>query len=309
MPTLIAVETFVRVAELGSFTKAADELDVSRTMASKHVMDLEAELGAKLLNRTTRTVHLTEAGEHYLDRARDALDRLNAAGDAVGEFTGAPKGRLRVTAPLSFGTRHVAPALVTFHERFPDVSVDIDLVDRTVDLMAEGYDVALRIGALADSSLIARRLAPIRRVLCASPDYLARAGTPRNPADLAEHQCLGYSLMAERADWRLDGLGGTESVTVAGCLRANNGDVLADLAVAGHGIINSPTFIVAEHLADGRLVRVLPEHAPPAIALHAVYPPDRRPPLKLRGFIDHMAETFGGVPPWDRVASSDGLDH
>jgi DNA-binding transcriptional LysR family regulator len=307
MPSLTAIELFARVADRGSFTRAADELHLSRTRASRLVRELEAELGVELLTRTTRAVALTEAGTAYLDRVRVALDALRAASDDAAELGARPKGRLRVSAPLSFGLLHLAPVVAGFRDAFPEVTVDLQLTDRRVDVIEEGFDVALRIGDLADSSLRARRLAPIERVLAAAPAYLDRRGAPAAPDDLARHDCLAFSLMAERTDWLLAGPGRrTARVAVSGGVAANNGDLLAALAERGGGIVNMPVFIVAARLDAGRLVRVLPDWAPPPTALHALWPGARPPPPKLRGFLDVLAAAFAGPAPWDRAAARSG---
>ena len=273
---------------------------MSRTRASRLVRELEAELGVQLLARTTRAVHLTEAGTAYLGRVSVALDTLREASDEAAEHGARPKGRLRVSAPLSFGLRHLGPVIAAYRNAFPEIMIDLQLTDRKIDLVEEGFDVALRIGTLPDSSLRARRLAPIRRVLAASAGYLARASTLKSPSDLVDHDCLSFSLMSDGRDWRLEAPGDQAvRVSVTGSITANNSDILAEAAASCGGIINAPLFIVAPYLADGRLVRVLTPWAPPPTALHAVWPDGRLPP-KLRGFLDRLANAFAGTLPWER---------
>lgn len=299
-PSLSQVETFIAVARLGSFTAAADELDISRTMASKNVQLLERRLGVKLLNRTTRAVHLTEAGAIYLERAQEALRVLEQGGEQAASLAGQAAGRLRIAAPLSFATLHLPPLLGAFQGRYPDIRVELDLSDALTDLIDGGFDVALRIGAMADSTLIQRRLAPIRRVICAAPAYLERHGRPEAPQDLARFNCLDYRHMSERSQWVLMRGEDRHAVYVQGDLRANNGEFLTRMAIAGRGIINVPRFIAAEPLRDGRLEQVLPDFAPPEQALCALYPAGRAVPMKLRVFLDFMAEALSGVPRWER---------
>lgn len=303
MPTLTAIEMFIRVAEEGSFTKAADALSASRTMASKYVSDLEAELGVRLFERTTRKVHLTEAGTAYLAKARFALDTLEMANDEASQYGGNAKGLLRITAPLNFGSRQLAPALARFRALCPDVSIDLLLNDRKVDLMEEGYDAAIRIGDLKDSSLIARKLATVRRVICASPDYLAARGEPQIPQDFEHHECLGYQYSSEGQFWYLSDLNDPKKVTkvrVRGSVQTNNGDVNLQLAMEHVGIANLPTFIANDALRSGQLVRLLPGYEPPPISLYVVFGPGRLQPLKLRRFVDHLIDEFDGEPVWDR---------
>lgn len=295
MPTLSTIETFVHVAEELSFTKAAGLLQVSRTIASKRIADLESELGIRLFDRTTRSVQLTEAGALYLLRAQSALETLQLAGEEASQLSQTPTGKLRVTAPLTFGARHLGEPLAAFHAQFPHVEVDLFLSDRHMDLIEDGYNVALRIGILKDSTLIARKLAVIRRVLCASPDYLSEHGTPAVPDDLRHHKCLGYRFASEGSDWALRHTQ-TEveisSIRITSGLRTNNGEVNRHLAEKGLGIASLPDFIAAQALQAGTLVRVLPDYEPAPLALHVVFPPGPHQPQKTRLFIDHMAQWF-----------------
>jgi len=298
-PDLAQVETFVAVARLGSFTAAADDLDISRTMASKNVQLLEDRLRVKLLNRTTRSVHLTEAGAAYLEQAQEALRVLEQAGEQAASLAGQATGRLRVAAPLIFATLYLSPVIGAFQDRYPDIQMEVDLSDALSDLIEGGFDVALRIGTMADSGLIQRRLVPIRRVICAAPSYLDRHGRPGGPEDLARFNCLDYRHMAERTQWVLMQGETRHSVYVTGDLRANNGEFLTRVAIAGRGIVNIPTFIAAGALRDGRLERVLPGFAPPEQALFALYPAGRAVPMKLRVFLDFIARALAELPAWD----------
>jgi len=213
-----------------------------------------------------------------------------------------PRGRLRINAPVSFGLLHLAPAVTDFLQAYPDVSVELLMNDRLVDLLEGEFDVGVRIGRLRDSSLIARRIAPIRLAVCAAPDYLARHGVPKTPDDLAKHDCLEYTYFESRGVWRLLNPRGDEIVVpVSGRYLANNGDVLRTSAIAGGGIILLPTFIVGEDLRAGRLVRLLPDYPPPEQGLHALYPPGRHLSAKVRSFVDFLVARFGGEPAWDRA--------
>lgn len=299
-PNLAQIETFVSVARLGSFTAAAEALDISRTMASKNVQLLERRLRVKLLNRTTRAVHLTEAGALYLEQAQQALRLLEQAGEQAASLTGQATGHLRIAAPLSFATLHLPPLLSDFQHRYPDIRVELDLSDALTDLIEGGFDMGLRIGAMADSTLIQRRLAPIRRVICAAPAYLDRHGRPRLPQDLTRHNCLDYRHMAERLQWLLMQGETRHAVYVRGDLRANNGEFLTRMAIAGRGIVNVPRFIAETALRDGRLEQILPDFTPPEQTLCALYPAGRAVPMKLRLFLDFLAGALAGVPPWER---------
>lgn len=299
MSRLDEMEVFAAVVESGGFSAAARLLGLSKSAISKQVGRLEDRLGVRLLNRTTRRLSLTEAGSTFHAACRRVLDEAEAAEQAVSDLAAAPRGLLKLNAPMSFGFLHLGAAIPAFHQRYPQIRVDAAMNDRFVDLVEEGYDVAIRIGALSDSSLIARRLAPSRTVLCASPDYLVRRGRPEQPRDLAGHDCLLYTNCANPREWILDGAGGRQAVAVDGPLLANNGDVLCAAAVAGMGITRLPTFIVGPQLRDGRLEVILPDHPVPEEAIHAVYPHSRNLSPKVRVFIDFLTERFGPEPYWD----------
>lgn len=299
---LTGMQVFSRVAALGSFSAAARALGLSQTMATKHVAAIEDRLGVKLLHRTTRRLSLTEPGRRYLDAAERILAELEEAEAIAAAERVEARGTLRVNAPVGFGVREIAPLMPDFARRHPALTVELGLNDRFVDLVEEGWDLAVRIGALANSTMVARRLAPCRTVLCAAPAYLAARGTPRTVADLADHNCLGYTLSRDvGVDRWAFGRDGAVVVPVTGNLRANNGAALAAAAVAGQGLSYQPTFYVAEQLRSGRLVAVTLDH--PTVELDgifAVYPSDRRPPAKVRAWIDFLLERLGPEPHWDR---------
>lgn len=302
MDRLTNLEVFVKVVEGNSFAAAARHFGMSPAMVSKHVQALEERLGARLLNRTTRRLSLTEVGRAYYERSRQVLADIEEADRAVGDLQAAPRGILKLNAPFSFGIRHLGPALADYLATYPEVTADVTLSDRYIDLLAEGVDLALRIGQLADSSLVARRLAPVRLVVCAAPDYLKRRGIPQTPKDLAEHECLEYTYASNPREWHFSTADGrSEVVRVSGRLLCNNGDILRTAALAGTGIVRGPTFIVGEDVCAGRLVPLpLSGYEPPDGALYAVYPPGRHLSAKVRSFIDFLARRFGEEPEWDR---------
>jgi DNA-binding transcriptional LysR family regulator len=299
MDRLTAMQVFVRVVEAGSFVKAAGQLEISTTAASRLVADLEAHLGTRLLQRTTRRLSLTAAGSAYFDRCQQIVGAVEEAEALVGLEAQRPFGTLRVSGPVVFGMLHLAPLLAAYGARYPEVRVDISLADRIVDLVDEGFDVAIRIaGRLADA-LVARRLTTVRIAVCASPEYLRRHGTPRAPPDLAKHNCLLYSINERPGEWTFEGPQGSTTVKVAGSLRSNNGDLLRTAALAGVGIVVQPTFIVGDDLRQGKLVPVLPRYCQPDLAAYAIYPTRRHLPAKVRSFVDFLAEAISDPPPWD----------
>lgn len=292
---------FVRIVEAGGIGRAAEQLGVAKSAISRRLVDLEARLGVQLLARTTRRSSLTEAGHSYYRRAQDILadvEELNAdLSDAKSKLT----GRLKIAAPLSFGVAHLAPVLQDFAAAHPDLSVHVDLSDRQVDLVEEGFDLAIRIARLRDSTLIARRLTPINLVVCASPDYLERHGRPRTPEDLKAHRVLHYDN-AQGTAWTFTGPDGSEvSVNLGTRLSANNGDFLQIAAVGGLGIVAPPTFVAWRDIVAGRLVPILTEYRLAALNAYAVYPRTRHLARRVRALIDLLAERFAGEPPWDRA--------
>lgn len=296
-----SMQVFVRVATLGSFSAAARALGLSQTMVTKHVAALEDRLGVKLLHRSTRRLVLTEGGRNYLAACERILAEIEEAEASASLDRIEPRGTLRLNVPLTFGFRQVVPALTKFSLLYPAVSFDLGLADRYVDLMEEGWDLAIRIGRLKDSSLVARRLAACRTIVCASPDYLQKHGTPKTLDDLARHNCLGYTLpSAIGANRWAFGTDGDIVVPIQGNLRANNGDALLAAAVAGQGLIYQPTFIVSDNLREGSLVPVLRTYPTYEPAIHAVLPSGRQAPAKVRAFVVFLAERFGPEPEWDR---------
>lgn len=299
---VMGMRVFVRVAAAGSLAAAGRSLKLSQTMVTKHVDATEARLGVRLLHRSTRRLTLTEAGRGYLEACQRILAEIEEAEGAAAAGQAEPRGLLRLNAPVSFGTSQVAPLLGQFAASYPKVRLDVGLNDRVVDLLEEGWDLAIRIGVPRDSSLVSRRLAPCRMVVCASPGYLRAHGTPRTLADLAGHNCLGYTLSERMGTSRWSFGRDAEVVApVSGTMQANNGDALREAALAGLGVIYQPTFLVGGDVRSGALVALALDH-PPALAGHiqAVFRPDRRLPLKSRVIIDFLAERFGDDPPWDR---------
>lgn len=295
------LQTFVRIVEAGSLSGAAERLELAKSAVSRRLADLEARLGVQLLNRTTRRLNLTEAGRQYYRRCQRILADLAEAEQAVSREHAGLSGLLRIAAPLSFGIQHLAPALDAFLEAHPQLRLDLDLNDRTVNLMEEGVDLAIRVGRLADSSLIARRLAPARMVVCASPQYLARHGEPRHPEELGAHVGLSYSNIPEGLLWQFSGPDGVPlNVRVPYRMRANNGDVLLRAAIDGLGILESPSFICHEAIARGELSLILADYPVREESVYAVYPAQRHLPQRVRALIDFLAERFGDEPYWDR---------
>ena len=292
------MEAFVQVVDQGGFTDAARRMGLSKSAVSKHVSALEARLAVRLLNRTTRRVTPTEVGLAYYDRAKIVLAEAREADSMVTSMQATPKGSLQVSAPVTFGTRQLSRAVAGFLTAYRDVDINMVLDDRFVELIAEGFDVAIRIGVLADSSLRARRLAEIRSLVVAAPAYLAEMGTPRTIDDLNSHRLLHYSNLATGNFWRLHGPSGEErQVRVGGQLTVNNGESLVKAAEAGLGIAMQPTFMLGDALASGRLVEILPGSAPETVGLHAIYPHGRFTQPKLRAFIDYLVEHFRGMGP------------
>ncbi len=299
MARLDEMAVFAEVVEAESFSGAARALAISKSAVSKQIGRLEDRLGVRLLNRTTRRLSLTEAGATFYEASRRVLDEAEAAETAVSSFAAAPHGLLKLNAPMSFGFLHLANAIPLFHARYPQIAIEAVMNDRFVNLVEEGYHLAIRIGEMRDSSLIARRLAPSRAVLCASPDYLARRGMPEKPEDLARHDCLIYSNLDHRDEWPFAGPRGPFRVKVQGPFHANNGDALCTAALAGMGIVRLPSFIVSAHLLAGRLVPVVCGAPLAAQGIYAVYPHSRNLSAKVRAFVDFLAEHFGPEPYWD----------
>ncbi len=295
MSHLAEIETFVEVVEAGGFRAAATRLELTASAVSKRVRGLEERLGARLLNRTTRRVAPTDVGRALFERARAILSDLEDAEAAVAELQAEPRGPLRVGAPMDFGRRHLAEPLAAFAVAHPGVSLDVELTDRFVDVVGEGFDVVVRIGALPDSSLVARRLAPCRRVLVASPTYLAARGAPSCGAELAEHDVVGYALEAARS-WVID----AEPHVLPERHRADNGEMVRALVLAGRGLALLPTFLVGDDLRDGSLVEILRGRVDADLAIHVVTPHRKLLSTKVRLLLEHLRAPLGAEPPWDR---------
>jgi len=300
MDRLNNMALFVEVVKGGSFTAAANKIGLSRAQVSKSIMQLEKYLDARLLNRTTRQVSPTEIGRIYFERCQAVLNDVEEMEGFARERTSQPRGTLMVSAPTSFGILHLSDAIPQYIKQYPQLQVSLNLADRFIDVIAEGFDVVIRIAELEDSSLIARKIAPCKRIFCASPEYLKQHGTPQVPQDLAIHHCLVYSNELKPDTWVLHGPEGAESVRVNGPMCADNGDVLKDAAVAGLGITLLPTFIVGAELSAGRLQQVLPSYCPPEISIYAVFASRRYLSANVRTFVDFVSNYFGENPNWDR---------
>jgi DNA-binding transcriptional LysR family regulator len=290
MDKFASLRAFVKVVELGSFSEAGRQLRLSRSAISKYVADLENDLGVQLLHRTTRRASPTENGQAYFERAVTVLADLDAADQAVAHLQSTPRGLLRVNAPMSFGTIKLGPVIADFMALYPELQIQLVLSDEHVDPVQEGLDVTLRIAELESSSLIARKIIPIDRVVCASPDYLKRHGTPHHPNDLRAHNCLTYGFLSTGNQWKLSGGDGDHWIQPSWTLCANNAEVLRDAAVNGRGIAVLPVFIAAKELASGSLRTILTDYKSPAITLYAIYAPTRHLAVKVRLFIDFLVE-------------------
>ncbi len=293
------MQTFVRVVEAGSFSGAAQRLDIARSAVSRRLADLEGRLGVQLLNRTTRSLNLTDSGRHYYRRCQRLLADLEEAEQTVSSEHAAVRGTIRVAAPLSFSVSHLAPALEPFMKAYPEIQLELELDDRRVDVIAEGVDMAIRIGKLADSTLVARRLMPVRTLLCASPAYLAQHGEPQRPEELARHQGLSYSNIPEGQLWQFQQPDGSwMTVRVPTRLRANNGDLLVRAAIDGLGIVATPDFLCQQAMEKGLLRPVLTTFPLHEAAVYALYPAQRHLPRRVRLFLDYLVESFAGSPHW-----------
>ena len=282
---------YVATVDERSFTAAANRLQLSKQFVSRRVMALESDLGVRLLVRNTRKLAVTDLGQEFYERAKRILADVADAEQAMSSRRSNPRGLLRVSAPMSFGTRHLSPLVADFMRANPDVRVDLELSDRVVDLIGEGFDMALRIGTLADSSLIARKLTEIRMIACCSPAYAAARRLPAAPEDLARHPCLLYGQEG-RTGWEFVADGTRRAFEVRGPLRANNGEVIRDAAAAGLGIALLPEFIVSSALSNGALIAILEEFVSPPIALHAVYPQHRESATTIRAFTQFLRQRF-----------------
>lgn len=300
MDTLSAMKAFARVAETHSFSATARDLRLSKSLISRQISSLENELGVRLFNRTTRSLALTEAGQDYFERVTRILSDIEEAQATVTHLQTTPRGKLRISAPMSFSILHLSSALPDFLEQYPDIEIDITINDRFVDLIEEGFDIGIRIGRLTDSTMKVHKLASLKRIVCASPAYLARYGSPRTPDDLKHHNCLCYSNMTSREEWRfITAEGLASSVEVKGRLQANNGDVLRVAALKGMGIAYLPSFMIGADLQAAALVSLLTESTPQDAGIYAIFPPSRQVSTKVRAFIDFLSTRFGHCPYWD----------
>ena len=303
---VVGLRAFVAVVEDGGFAKAARRAGMATSSLTRQVDALEEELGVQLFNRSTRAVTLTEAGESYYHQVVRILGDLDEANRSISESEGAPRGLLRVSLPVAFARLHVAPAIPRFMTLCPDIEIDATLTDSVVNLVEDRIDLAIRIGRLESSSLVARKLAPHRRLLCASQAHLAAHGTPEAPSDLARHNCLTFAYSQGRQSWRFAGAQGEKTVPVKGSLRSNNSEVLREAALGGAGLVLLPSWLIGADVKAGRLQTLLPEwEASPGEAggaISAVYLPNRRGTRKVRAFIDFLAGHIGAPPYWERIA-------
>ncbi|MBW8299110.1 MAG: LysR family transcriptional regulator [Hydrogenophaga sp.] len=293
MDHLTGMEVFVRAVDCGSFSAAAEAMQMSSQLVGKHVQKLEQHLGVQLLHRSTRRQSLTDFGRIFYERAKIILAEVETAESMAEETRAVPAGRLRINAPVSFGMRTLSPLLPTFMKLYPEVSVELTLANRAVDLIDEGYDAVFRVGELSDSGLIARRLSPYRLALCASPRYLAKAPSLMSPQDLTHHECLGFSHTELRTHWTFEGPDGRHVVPVTSRLVADHGEPLLCAALEGLGIMLQPLELVHDYIEDGQLVELLPDYKVPTRPLHVLYAPDRRLTPKLRSFLDFVVVHFG----------------
>jgi len=296
------MRNFIRVVEAGSISKAADQLGLAKSGVSRRLADLESRLGVRLLNRTTRRSSLTDAGQTYYQGAVKLLMDVSELDAATADSDALLKGTLRLAVPLSFGLCHLSPAIDEFLRAHPDLTINIDFSDRQTDLVEQGVDLAIRIADMRDSTLQARRICPVRLLLCASPAYLAQFGEPAVPDDLKKHRILQYDPGGGPVLRLRDQEGGEHSVHTRPSMVANNGDFLRDMAMAGHGIILTPSFIAWQALSSGDLVSIMPDYYPAGLSAYAVYPRTRYLSLRARMFIDFLVERFGENPYWDQFS-------
>lgn len=300
MDRLTSLGVFVAAVEEGSFAAAARRFGLSPAMAGKHVSEIEARLNARLLQRTTRRLTLTDAGQAYYERSKQILEAFDEANREASDSQGAARGVLRVAAPVTFGAMHLGQVVAQYVEDHPQVNVEVVLGDRYVDLLDAGIDVAIRIGRLKDPALVTRRIAPCRMVVCASPEYIERHGAPLEPGDLLQAPRLAFSEAVSAGDWTLfDASNRAHVIDGPSRISANNTQMLLAAALVGTGIAYGPTFVFGAHLRRGELVVLLPEYRATELVIQAVYPSARRIPFKVSRFVDYLADAFGDEPPWD----------
>lgn len=294
MDRFLEMQTFNAVVEAGSFVKAADSLAMSKAAVSRYVVDMETRLGVRLLHRTTRRLSLTDEGQVFYARSKDLLGQLQEAEDEITSRSDAASGLLRINAPLTFGILHLAPLWGVFKAEHPKVTLDVTLADRLVDLVEEGYDVAIRIATLESSTLVSKRLATTRMVLCASPAYLAQHGTPVHPSELAQHAVISYSYWSTKDEWHFDGPNGPVSVKTRPCIHTNSGDTCRAAALAHQGMILQPSFLVGKDLSEGTLLELMPAYRSMELGIYAVYPTRKHVSAKVRALIDFLTTHFAG---------------
>lgn len=300
MGQLEDMSMFVRVVDAGSITKAAAQLDIAKSAVSRRLKDLESRLGAQLINRTTRKSNLTQAGEHYYQQAQRILGEVDALNEQTTGVKTHIEGTVKMTVPLTFGLMHLSELIDDYANDYPKLNFELDFSDRQVDLVEEGYELAIRIGELQNSTYQARRLTRIRFVICASPEYLSKNGTPRHIDDLVEHTFLHYSLRKDSSFLLIDEQGGHHQISPHSKMKANNGQFLIDMAVRGHGIVIMPTFIAYQALARGELVTILQQYQLPIFNAYAIYPKNRFLSQRCRLLINFLAERLGDEPYWDQ---------
>ncbi|MEO7008532.1 MAG: LysR family transcriptional regulator [Caldimonas sp.] len=301
MQDLNDMVTFARVVEANGFSEAARRMGVSKSGVSKSIAKLERALGVRLLNRSTRGLSLTEIGTAFHLHCLRIVDEATQAAEMVDQLHSEPRGLLKVTTSVAFGRLHVAPAVVEYLARYPRMKLDMTVTDRVVDLVDEGYDVAIRVTREPSLHLVARKLALARHVVCATPGYFRRHGVPTTPQELTQHNCLGYIQFGAQREWRFQDATGEIVVPVKGSFRVDDHDVLSQAVISGLGVALLPTFIIGRELQAGRLVPVLADYATPQRRIYAVHLPNAHLPMKVRGFIDFLQARFGPVPYWDRM--------
>ena len=297
MDRFLEMQTFHAVVDAGSFVKAADAMKLSKAAVSRHVVDMETRLGVRLLHRTTRRLSLTDEGQVFYARSKELLAELDEAEAEISSRSEAASGLLRVNAPLTFGILHLAPLWGVFRALHSQVTLDITLADRVVDLVEEGYDLAIRIATLESSTLVSKRLATTRMALCASPQYLKLHGSPKHPRELSQHAVISYSYWSTGDEWRFDGPPGPVSVKTRPCIHTNSGDTCRAAALAHQGVILQPTFLVGRDLSAGTLVELMPEFRSIEVGIYAVYPTRKHVPAKVRALIEFLAAHFAGRGP------------
>jgi len=299
MDRFAAMQVFSQVVESGSFARAADRLNLSTSATSRHVAELESHLRTRLLNRTTRRVSLTDSGRAFYERCVQLLGDLEEAEQEAARAAVVPRGTMKLTTSVAFGVRHLAPAIAAFLARHREVRFDVSLSDRIVDLVEEGFDLGIRIGGPGSENLVARKLGETRLVPCASPEYLESRGAPQSPDELARHNCFTYEHVTPRNLWRFrDAAGHEQAVRVSGNLHSNNGDLLAEVAARGTGIVFEPAFIVGPEVRAGRLVPLLQDFEPAPVPIYAVYPSRKHLSAKVRLFVDFLVDSFAGTAGW-----------